>query len=448
MFKQPFFASLKGFSEEYGRLIALVLWAGMGFFFFVPEWVSEIFRDVYETMDRHGVTKVITQILWCLVFVESVILLGCRFIGEPVSAFFLARRYLWKAHSRVALLIALTWLNVWLNVNIGRVIGEASTILEHRDSHGMDDFYEAFRWFFYYRAGFVFSDFVTHYNARVFAIDWRQAITDIFIPRWARIVGKTKLTGISQRLQEEPYSFAKFFDSMGFQLLHAVLLVYGFSLELQKVSPTVLHIRFSSWIPTINVGVLLVVAVATFAFGLIGAVLLGRKMPHVESYNRDKEAEYRELLVLTEDKKIPFDLETLSASLFLVYRSYLRYFRKVIPLDIWKSVYYNGVAIIPWVMGAHWILETKEITLGNLPPIIYNFEQCMGGLSLFINNWRQIVDFVATKNRLSQLHEAFNARVMYWGEGSPHFPYERFLKNRNGRIVPKVWQKKKKRERA
>jgi peptide/bleomycin uptake transporter len=339
--------------------------------------------------------------------------------------FFASKKYFWRAYGRAVLMIGLTVLNVWLNIEVGRIIGEVSRLLEQGATHTMDDFWEKFQWFMLYRAGFVLSDPVLSYNSRVFAIDWRKALTEIFIPHWGWIIGRTKLRGISQRLQEEPYNFSKFFDSMGLQLIHSVLAICGFGLELSNISPTKFHYHFASWeiIPAqdITIGVIPLVALAVFAIGLVGAVLLGWWLPRAENHNRDKEADFRKHAELVEDGDIPFNAKSLLVFFDLVQKSYLLYFRKAILLDIWKSLYYNSIAIIPWIIGAHWILVSKILTLGGLPQIVYNFEICMGGFSIFINNWRQIVDFIATKNRLKDLTTALNepTPVNYW-EKSPY----------------------------
>lgn len=424
MFK-PFFASKKYFWRAYGRLAGLILWASTGVFFFVPEQTTVILREIFEKMELYGVVEIIVQTLWYFVFIESIILIASWRTGEPVSSFFYSRRYLMRAHARMALLLALTLLNVWLTVGIGRVIGEASKILEQGTTHTMDDFWEKFQWFMLYRAGFVLSDPVLSYNSRVFAIDWRKALTEIFIPHWGWIIGRTRLQGVSQRIQEEPYNFSKFFDSMGLQLIHAFSAVYAFGSELSKVSPEKFHYHLELWSPILTVdnstGFMLLVALSVFIVGLMGAVFFGWKLPKAENYNRDKEADFRKHSELMEDGDIPFNAKSLLAFFDLVQKSYLSYFRKAILLDIWKSLYYNSIAIIPWIIGAHWILVSKILTLGGLPQIVYNFEICMGGFSIFINNWRQIVDFIATKNRIKDLTTALNEPipVNYW-EKSPY----------------------------
>ncbi|MBI2120306.1 MAG: hypothetical protein HYT94_01625 [Parcubacteria group bacterium] len=379
-------------------------------------------------------------------------------------SFFASRKYFWKAWGRGAFLIALTVLNVWMNMKVGREIGIISKILEHVNLHHFMDFTKEVWWLIFFRFVFVLSDPTTQYQSRIFAIDWRKAITENFIPRWGNIVGKTTLKGVSQRLQEEPYGFSKFFDSMGFQLLHSLLAVFGFGYEIFSVGPTVIathhaidvslglvpfialavfiqdllrslfvrrgfrcfrsliilgfgfvfcrvgptvaHIHYAA---DINVGWLPIIAFGVFIAGLAMAVLLGYKVPRMENHNRDKETIFREVLVLIEDGKEPYSKEGLISSFRKVYQSYVNMFWWTIPLDTWKSLYWNSIAVIPYMIGGYWIFA-RVITLGDLPQIAQNFEQCMGGLSLFINNWRQIVDFIATKNRLQLLEDALDGK--------------------------------------
>lgn len=372
-------------------------------------------------------------------------------------SFFASKEYFWKAWGVGTLLVLLTLFNVWVNLQIGKTIGVLSIMLKNSDRYAFIDYTSLIGQFLACAGAFFLTDAPTYYFAKMFALDWRQAITESFVPRWEKVVGKTKLKGISQRLQEEPGNFAKFFDSMGFQVLHSFCVVWGFSYELTKVGPTIFYIKWSAdvhigilsliavavvvkgivsalfferrfhfrsllialflgcvfsgtgptilsflWLVHIPIGWFPIISFTVFAVGLIGAIFIGYSFPRMENHNRDTEAALRHNYESVELGKVPYDKEALLACFCTVYYSYKRYFRRVIPLDGWKSIYWNSIGIIPWIVGGYWVFP-HIIEYEQLAPILYNFAQYMGAWSFFINNWRSIVDFIATLRRLQAL---------------------------------------------
>jgi len=172
------------------------------------------------------------------------------------------------------------------------------------------------------------------------------------------------------------------------------------------VGPTVLTF---SWVVDMKIGWFPIISFVLFVVGLVGAVFIGWKFPRMENHNRDAEAKYRKDLELVEYGKEPYNKETLTTVFLLVYQSYKRYFQWVVPLDGWKSLYWNSITIIPYIIGGYWIFP-HTITYAHLAPILYNFGQYMGALSLFLNNWRQMVDFLATWRRLRALEDEIDGK--------------------------------------
>lgn len=400
-----FFTSRKGRRIAFG--IGILLIFGLGFGVWLNGGPVSVAERILEFARAQNLVNMAIQTGWFLFFAIIIILVLSKIAGDSFGSFFLSKKYFWKAYGRAGFLVGMTLFNVWLNVQVGRTLAIIGKIYEHPGPHSLENFGIQIGLWSLIAIGFLLSDPATQYQSRLFALDWRRAITMIFISLWEKVVGKTKLEGISQRLQEEPYNFSKFFDSMGFQLLHAVIAAFGFGAEMWGIGPT-LHIKW--WFIDARPSILIVVAFLIFIVGLIGAIYFGRKLPDMQSYNRDKEADCRKRFELVENGKAPYERDALEASFQKACQSYEKMFRQIIPLEAWKSFYWNTIGLMPCLLGGFWMID-KVINYGGLMQLGFIFAQFMGAVSIFMNNWHQIVDFVATKKRLKQLREAFTEKL-------------------------------------
>lgn len=401
-----FFASGKRRRIVFSAVMLLVV-LGVGAWLSVDTaWALAMRDEMIEHANARYLAGMTVKTGWFLLFGVAVILVLSKIAGDSFGSFFLSREYFWKAYGRAAFLVGMTFFNVWLNVQIGRTLAMIGKIYEHPGPRSFEDFVVQIGLWSVVVIGFLFSDPATQYQSRLFALDWRRAITTVFISLWGKVAGNTKFKGISQRLQEEPYNFSKFFDSMGFQLLHTVLAAFGFGYEMWGIGP-VMHVKW--WFIDGNPSILMVAAFGIFAIGLLGAIYLGRKLPDMQSYNRDKEAECRTQFELVENGEVPYSKEALEAYFQQACRSYEKMFRHIIPLEAWKSFYWNIIGLMPCLLGGLWMID-KVINYGELMQMQFIFAQFMGAVSIFMNNWQQIVDFVATKKRLAQLREAFREK--------------------------------------
>jgi peptide/bleomycin uptake transporter len=398
-----FFASKKWRRIVFGAGVALVV-LGFGVWLSIDTaWAAAAGGKIMEFAREQNLADAAIQTGWFLLLAVIAILTLSKIAGSSFGSFFLSKEYFWKAYGRAVFLVAMTFFNVWLNVQVGRTLAMIGKIYEHPGPHSLENFVMQIGLWSLVVIGFLFSDPATQYQSRLFALDWRRAITTVFISLWGNVAGKTKLKGTSQRLQEEPYNFSKFFDSMGFQLLHAVLAAFGFGSEMWGIGPT-MHVKW--WFVDARPSILIIVAFGIFITGLLGAIFLGRKLPDMQSYNRDKEAECRTQFELVENGEIPYNKEALETCFQQACRSYEKMFRHIIPLEAWKSFYWNIIGLMPCLLGGLWMID-HVINYGGLMQLGFLFGQFMGAVSIFMNNWQQIVDFVATKKRLKQLRDAF-----------------------------------------
>ena len=69
------------------------------------------------------------------------------------------------------------------------------------------------------------------YNYKLFyssymLLDWREAMTFAYMPYWKKV--DAKVEGASQRIQEDCMNFAKIVESIGLQIVRAIMLLIAF----------------------------------------------------------------------------------------------------------------------------------------------------------------------------------------------------------------------------
>ena len=67
---------------------------------------------------------------------------------------------------------------------------------------------------------------VTNYFTRLWAFRWREAMTFSYMPYWRAV--DAKVEGASQRVQEDAMNFAKIVESLGLQVVRAIMLLIAF----------------------------------------------------------------------------------------------------------------------------------------------------------------------------------------------------------------------------
>ena len=112
---------------------------------------------------------------------------------------------------------------------------------------------------------------------------------------------KEEIEGASQRIQEDCNRFARIVESLGLQVVRAVMTLVAFIPVLWGLSEHV-TIPFFSEIP----GSLVWVTLAVSLGGLVISWFVGWKLPGLEYNNQKVEAAFRKDLVLGEDDKVKY----------------------------------------------------------------------------------------------------------------------------------------------
>ena len=120
-------------------------------------------------------------------------------------------------------------------------------------------------------------------------------MTFSYMPYWRSL--DAKVEGASQRIQEDAMNFAKIVESLGLQVVRAIMLLIAFLPILWGLSSNVV-IPFFKDIS----GSLVWVSLTASLGGLVISWIVGIKLPGLE-YNNQVEAAFRKELVYGEDDR-------------------------------------------------------------------------------------------------------------------------------------------------
>jgi peptide/bleomycin uptake transporter len=236
--------------------------------------------------------------------------------------------------------------------------------------------------------------FVSHYIFR-----WRTAMNDFYMTHWAEL---RTIEGASQRVQEDTMRFATTMESLGVNLVSALLTLLAFLPVLLKLSSNVTELPLIGSIPY----PLVFAAVIWSVLGTGALALIGIRLPAIEFFNQRVEAAYRKELVLGEDDPARADPPTVSELFFNIRRNYFRLYLNFMYFNIGRIVYLQTDTIFPYVLLAPTIVAGK-ITLGAMNQILNAFAQVRTAFQYLVNSWSTIVELISIYQRL----RGFEAKI-------------------------------------
>lgn len=229
--------------------------------------------------------------------------------------------------------------------------------------------------------------FVSHYVFR-----WRTAMNEYYTEHWEKL---RHIEGASQRIQEDTMRFAKTTESLGVNLVEALMTLIAFLPVLFSLSVHVKALPVVGEIPN----ALVWAAVGWAVFGTVVLMIVGAKLPGLEFNNQKVEAAYRKELVYGEDhaeRADPVSLKELFSKVRLNYfRLYFHY------------TYFNLVRI--WYMQLDNIyglfvlfpsIAAGAITLGLMMQIANVFGKVRESFQYLIASWPTIIELLSIYKRL------------------------------------------------
>jgi len=292
------------------------------------------------------------------------------------------------------LLLAL-FVQVELTVKINEWYGGFYNILQKATEHEVSELWQEMLKFARIAFPYVLIATLTSYFTRVYSFQWREAMTFSYVEKWQQV--DEEVEGASQRLQEDIYRFARIFESLGLQVIRAILTLIAFLPILWGLSKGV-DIDFIKDVPGSLVWVALLVSLG----GLLISWFVGIKLPGLEYNNQKVEAAFRKELVYAEDDKINFGKTETIVELFVGLKfNYNRLFLHYGYFDIWVNFFEQLMVIVPYlIMGPG--LFTGLITLGVLVQVSNAFSKVRESFSIFIGNWTTITEFRSIHKRLKE----------------------------------------------
>ena len=334
-----------------------------------------------------------------------------------IKAFYKARHWALWAYGGGALLISSLWLQVQMTVALNEWYGRFYDLLQNAASFsdepqkGIDQFFRELISIGYVGSGFegtpsfvviafpyVILAIFTGWFTRIYGLRWREAITFNYVPRWRAV--EYEIEGASQRIQEDCNRFARIVESLGLQIVRAVMTLIAFIPVLHKLSEKV-----DTPILRDIEGSLVWAALVISLGGLFVSWLVGWKLPGLEYNNQKVEAAFRKDLVLGEDDKVNHaDMGKLQGFFVDIRRNYHRLYFHYTYFDAWATSYDQFMSILPYiVMGPG--LFTGMLTLGVMVQVSNAFAKVHGSFSLFLHNWTTITELRSIWKRLNEFEE-------------------------------------------
>ena len=313
-------------------------------------------------------------------------------------SFFKSKKwFLWAYGGGLTLLLSL-FIQVELTVKINEWYGGFYNILQKATEHEVSEFWAEMVKFGKIAFPYVLIATATAYFTRIYAFRWREAMTFSYVSKWQQV--EEEVEGASQRIQEDIYRFARIFESLGLQVVRALLTLIAFLPILWGLSSGV-DLPYIKEIPGSLVWVALIVSLG----GLFISWFVGIKLPGLEYNNQKVEAAFRKELVYAEDDKINYGSTESIVELFTGLKyNYHRLFLHYGYFDIWVNSFEQLMIIVPYlIMGPG--LFTGLITLGVLVQVSNAFSKVRESFSIFIANWTTITELRSIHKRLKEFEE-------------------------------------------
>ena len=183
-------------------------------------------------------------------------------------------------------------------------------------------------------------------------------MTFSYMPYWRAT--EAKVEGSSQRIQEDCMNFARIVESIGLQVIRALMLLIAFIPILYGLSSNVVI----PWLKDINGSLVWVSLIASLG-GVLISWLVGIKLPGLEYNNQVVEAAFRKELVYGEDDRIeyakpPTILELFAGIKFNYHRLFLHYGY----FDLWLIMYNQSMIIVPYIIMGPGLFTGVSLAVG------------------------------------------------------------------------------------
>ncbi len=316
-----------------------------------------------------------------------------------LKSFFLDKKWRLWAWGGFAFIIGSGLAQTWIDVKINEWYKNFYDLLQKATERDVSEFYDGIFLFMKLAIPYVIIYTITNYFTRLYAFRWREAMTFAYMPYWKKI--DAKVEGASQRIQEDCKAFASIVESIGLQILRAIMLLIAFTPILWGLSSNVII----PWLENIT-GSLVYISLFSSIGGVLISWYVGIKLPGLEYNNQKVEAAFRKELVYGEDDRVEYAKAPTILELFTgIKYNYHRLFLHYGYFDLWLILYNQSMIIVPYIiMGPG--LFTGAMTLGILIQTSSAFREVQSSFSLFMQNWTRITELRSIFKRLNEFEIA------------------------------------------
>ena len=323
-----------------------------------------------------------------------------------LRSFFLNKDWALWAWGGLFFIIGSLLAQTYIDVKINEWYKGFYDILQKATEHDVSEFYDKIYTFFKLAIPYVVIYTITNYFTRLYAFRWREAMTFTYMPLWKNV--DSRVEGASQRIQEDCKAFASIVESIGLQVVRALMLLIAFTPILWGLSSNVII----PWLKDIN-GSLVYVSLTASLGGVLISWFVGIRLPGLEYNNQKVEAAFRKELVYGEDDRVeyakaPTILELFTGIKFNYHRLFLHYGY----FDLWLILYNQTMIIVPYLLMAPGLF-TGAMTLGILIQTSSAFREVQSSFSLFMQNWTRITELRSIYKRLSEFERAIGYDKSY-----------------------------------
>ena len=314
------------------------------------------------------------------------------------SSFFRSKKWVFWAYGGLFVIIVSLIFQTRLNVAINNWYKDFYDIMQNVKDHSVDEFWEQIYRFLLIAMPYVIIATITTFFASHWVFRWREAMTFGYLNTWREC--KHDIEGSSQRMQEDVYRFAKITETLGLQILKAIMILIAFIPVLWGLSSGV-DLPYLKEIP----GSLVWIALAVSVGGLIISWFVGIKLPKLEYNIQKSEAAFRKELVYAEDDKVNYASFESVLGLFTGLRfNYYRLFLHYGYFNVWLISFSQFMVIVPFIIMGNGLFS-GVITLGVLIQVSNAFSQVRSSFSVFIDNWTTITELRSIHKRLDEFEK-------------------------------------------
>src|SRR5574343_26638 len=313
------------------------------------------------------------------------------------SSFFLSRLWAGWAWGGLLVLVVIVFITVQQTVRLNEWYGHFYDLLQKPEqAGGLDKFWGFMHEFAWIAFPYMLLRSFEAYLASHYAFRWRQAMTEVYLPRWQRTAAT--IEGASQRIQEDCMRFAKQTENLGLGLVRAVLTLASFIPILWGLSKGIAieWLKFD--------GSLFWVALTTALGGTVLSWFVGIRLPGLEYNNQKTEAALRKELVYAEDERSRMTLAEVMQLFMGVRFNNFRLFNHYAYFNLWSNLYGQTMIIFPYLlMGPS--LFAGLITLGVIQQVSNAFGKVNEAFSYLIERWTDITELRSIHKRLTEFEK-------------------------------------------